>query len=283
MTPVLESNLYDRYLALLERCLTGSIYVEEYTRVQMLRGSIQGLIFRPIAALLRTKDYHIFKRLYPSQEDREYGHYWPGQGQTMIGLRRLRNVRKCLESALENNIPGDVIETGVWRGGCSIYMKAILACQGSDKTLWVADSFQGVPKPNPDKFPADAAEERKTAFYKFDQLAVSRQEVESNFRIYGLLDEHVRFLEGWFCDTLPTAPIERIALMRLDGDLYESTWDALINLYPKLSPGGYCLIDDYGGIPACRQAVEDYRSQNHITEAVIAVDTNGVYWQKYAV
>jgi len=280
MAPAPETRLYDQYLALLERCLTGSIYAEEYTRLQFRRGSIQSLLFRPIASLLRSKDYYLFKRLYPTQEDRENGLYWPGQGQTMIGLSRLRNVRSCLEQVLRDNIPGDVIETGVWRGGCCIYMKAILACHGSDKTLWVADSFQGVPKPNPGKFAADAAEERKAAFYKFDQLAIPRSEVESNFRIYGLLDERVRFLEGWFCDTLPAAPIGKLALMRLDGDLYESTWDALVNLYPKLSPGGYCLIDDYGGIPACRQAVEDYRGQNAIREPITPVDKTGVFWRR---
>jgi len=275
-----ENSFDEQYLALLERCLTGSVYAEEYTRVQFRRESIQALLFRPIAAILCAKDYYLFKRLHPTQQDRDYGLYWPGQGQTMIGLRRLRNARTCLETVLQDNIPGDIIETGVWRGGCCIYMKAILVCKRSDKTLWVADSFQGVPKPNPAKFAADAAEERQAAFYKFDQLAVPRQEVEDNFRSYGLLDKRVQFLEGWFCDTLPIAPIRNLALMRLDGDLYESTWDALVNLYPKLSPGGYCLIDDYGGIPACRQAVEDYRSQNHVTEEIIAVDTTGVYWRK---
>ena len=280
MTPAPESWLYDRYLALLEGCITGSIYGEEYTRLQFRRGSMQSVLFQPIAALLRAKDYYLCKRLHPTQEDRENGLYWPGQGQSMIGLRRLRNVRASLEAILKDNIPGDVIETGVWRGGCCIYMKAILACHRSDKTLWVADSFQGVPKPKPDKFAADAAEDRPAAFHKFDQLAVSRQEVENNFRLYGLLDERVQFLEGWFSDTLPSAPVKNLALMRLDGDLYESTWDALVNLYPKLSPGGYCLIDDYGGIPACRQAVEDYRSQNHISEPIAAVDQTGVYWRR---
>jgi O-methyltransferase len=275
-----DAGFYEQYLALLERCITGSIYAEEYARLQFRRGSLEAWLFRPIAALLRAKDYYLFKRLYPTPEDRDNGLYWPGQGQTMIGLRRLRNVRVCVETVLRDNIPGDVIETGVWRGGCCIYMKAILACQRSDKVLWVADSFQGVPKPNPAKFAADAAEERRAAFYKFDQLAVSRPEVENNFRLYGLLDERVQFLEGWFSDTLPTAPIKSVALMRLDGDLYESTWDALVSLYPKLSPGGYCLIDDYGGIPACRQAVEDYRSQNKIIEQIIPVDTTGVYWRK---
>jgi len=183
-TPTPESAVYRRYLALLESCVTGSIYAEEYTRLQFRRGSLQALLFRPLTALLRAKDYHVFKRLHPTQEDRENGLYWPGQGQSMIGLRRLRNVRECLEAALKDDIPGDVIETGVWRGGCCIYMAAILACHGSRKTLWVADSFQGVPKPDAGKFAADAAEEREEAFYKFDQLAVSRQEVENNFRLY---------------------------------------------------------------------------------------------------
>jgi O-methyltransferase len=137
-----------------------------------------------------------------------------------------------------------------------------------------------VPKPNPSKYPADAAEERKEAFYKFDQLAVSLEEVRENFRLYGVLDERVRFLKGWFRDSLPTAPIDSISLMRLDGDLYESTWDALINLYPKLSRGGYCVIDDYGGIPACKQAVEDYRKQHDIREPIVAIDTTGVYWRR---
>jgi predicted O-methyltransferase YrrM len=84
-------------------------------------------------------------------------------------------------------------------------------------------------------------------------LAVSREDVERNFAKYGLLDDRVVFLQGWFKDTLPSAPIGKIALLRLDGDMYESTMDALQNLYPKLSPGGYCIIDDFFG--PCRLAV----------------------------
>ena len=200
----------------------------------------------------------------------------------MIGLKRLQNIQDCVTDVIEKGVPGDLIETGVWRGGASIFMRAILKAHGDTaRKMWVADSFEGLPKPDPKNYPADAAEERKDAFYKFDQLAVSEEKVRANFARYGLLDDQVTFLKGWFRDTLPTIPAtQRFAIIRLDGDLYESTWDAITALYPKLSVGGYCLIDDYGGIPACRAAVDEYRSQNGINEPIQSVDRSCVFWQK---
>ena len=112
------------------------------------------------------------------------------------------------------------------------------------------------------------------------ELAVSLEQVQANFARYGLLDEQVRFLPGWFRDTLPTAPIRRLALLRLDGDLYESTWIALESLYPKLSPGGFAIVDDYGAIPACRAAVDEFRAAERITESLIEIDWTGVYWRR---
>ena len=111
------------------------------------------------------------------------------------------------------------------------------------------------------------------------ELAVSLEQVRANFAEYGLLDEKVRFLEGWFEDTLPTAPIARLAILRLDGDLYKSTMDTLQHLYPKLSAGGYVIIDDYWAIAACREAVTDYRQQQGITEPIRRMDWTGVYWR----
>jgi O-methyltransferase len=90
----------------------------------------------------------------------------------------------------------------------------------------------------------------------------------------------VRFLKGWFRDTLPVAPVRRLAILRLDGDLYESTLDALTHLYPKLQQGGYAVIDDYGDVPACKQAVEDYRARHGIAEEIVPIDWNGVLWRK---
>jgi hypothetical protein len=202
---------------------------------------------------------------------------WPATAHTMVGLKRLDNVQACALDIFANHIPGDFIETGVWRGGSVIFMRALLKAYGiTDRSVWVADSFSGVPPPNAERYPLDAGMRLDV----FTQLAVPMEEVQQNFARYGLLDAQVRFLPGWFRDSLPAAPIGALSLLRLDGDLYESTMDALVHLYPKLSIGGYVIIDDYGAIEACRQAVHDYRTAHDITEDVRVIDWTGVYWQR---
>ncbi len=104
--------------------------------------------------------------------------------------------------------------------------------------------------------------------------------MQDNFRRYGLLDDQVRFLKGWFRDTLPDAPIERLAVLRLDGDLYESTIQALECLYDRLSAGGYVIVDDYGNVAGCRQAVHDFRAQRGINDPIRPIDWAGVYWRR---
>jgi hypothetical protein len=195
----------------------------------------------------------------------------------MIGLKRLDNLQFCVEDVLDKGVPGDLIETGVWRGGATIFMRAILKAHNvTDRRVWVADSFGGLPIPNPRKYPADAGADLHSVRF----LAISLEQVKSNFARYGLLDEQVQFLKGWFRDTLPTSPIQQLAVLRLDGDLYESTMDALVALYPKLSPGGYLIVDDYNAVPGCRQAIQDYREQHSITEEIRAIDAVGAYWQR---
>lgn len=205
------------------------------------------------------------------------GRDWPARAHTMVGLKRLDNVRFCVEDALAQGVPGDLMETGVWRGGTVIFMRAILKAHGvTDRTVWAADSFAGLPLPNAHKYPHDEG----LNFTVFKELAVSLEEVQDNFRAYGLLDEQVRFLKGWFSDTLPGAAVRRLAVLRLDGDLYESTMDALVHLYPKVQKGGYVIVDDYGDIAACRQAVGDYRAAQGVTEPIVPVDWTAVYWKK---
>lgn len=202
---------------------------------------------------------------------------WPAFAHTMLGIERLNNVQFCTERALADGVPGDLAETGVWRGGTTILMRAVLRAHAiTDRRVWVIDSFEGLPPPDPEKYPAD----RGLNLNEYTELAISLEQVRTNFERYGLLDDQVRFLKGWFRDTLPTAPVDRLAVLRLDGDLYESTMDALVHLYPKLSPGGYCIIDDYGLITACRRAVEDYRARHGIAEPIHVVDGTAVYWQR---
>ncbi len=212
-----------------------------------------------------------------SMQERKEGKYWPNLAHSMIGLQRLDNIRFCIEDVLTNKVPGDLIETGVWRGGGTIYMRAVLKAHGvTDRKVWVADSFQGLPKPNAEKYSADAGDQH----FLIPELPVSLERVQANFRAYGLLDDQVCFLKGWFRDTLPTAPITQFAVLRLDGDMYESTMDGLVNLYHKLSVGGYVIVDDYYPVPACRMAIDDFRKQRGIKDEIREIDGSGVFWKR---
>ena len=241
------------YLDLLKRILSNTIYGDENV------GPFQPPVFDPA---LRSR-----------------GADWPKCAHTMIGLKRLDNLQYCVEEALARHVAGDLVETGVWRGGAAIFMRAILKAYGvTNRRVWAADSFQGLPHPDVQRYPHDSGD----AHHRYGLLAVSLEEVHENFRRYGLLDDQVRFLKGWFRDTLPAAPIERVAVLRLDGDMYESTWDALTSLYPKLSVGGYAIIDDYKVIRGCRQAVDEYRSGQGIADEIMEIDWAGVFWRRGA-
>jgi hypothetical protein len=205
------------------------------------------------------------------------GKDWPAAAETMVGLRRLDNVQKCIERVLEDNIAGDLIEAGVWRGGTTIFMSGVLEAYGvSDRQVYVADSFQGLPPPDLAKYPQDA----QMILHQIGLLAVPLEHVRNNFQRYGLLAENVKFIPGFFKETLPQLHDRRWALIRLDGDMYESTMDGLVHLYPNLSPGGNLIIDDYFYIPACKAAVEEYRASHQVTEPLEAIDGNSVYWKK---
>jgi hypothetical protein len=215
--------------------------------------------------------------IYDPVEARAVGGDWPARGHTMIGLARLDNIQSCVESVLAHGIPGDLIEAGVWRGGAAIFMRALLEAHGvRDRVVWVADSFRGLPAPDAERFPAD----RDSRLHTDATLAVSLETVKANFARYGMLDHGVRFLEGWFRDTLPQAPAGPLAVVRIDGDLYESTTDALVHLYPRLTPGGYVIVDDYGAIEACRDAVHEYRARHAIADEIRPIDGSGIYWRR---
>lgn len=207
------------------------------------------------------------------------GNDWPLRGLTMVGLKRLDDLEQCIAISIEDQVPGDLIETGVWRGGASIFMRAALQAFGaSDRAVWLADSFRGLPPPNPDRYPADG--ESDWRWHQRSYLEVSADEVRASFERYGLLDDNVRFLEGWFQDTLPTVRDRTWALIRLDGDMYESTWVGLDSLYPGLSVGGYAIIDDYHDVAECRRAVDDFRRAHGIADSLVDVDGHCVRWRR---
>lgn len=278
----------DAYIDLLKECLLASIYDESAWRV--VAGPMKGSArpSRPISYGIACLKHAIVKalarrnlqlvRVIPFNRDiRDQGLDWPCFGYTMIGRRRLDNVQSCVETVLEEDVPGDFIETGVWRGGATILMKALLQCQGEqNRTVWCADSFEGLPAPGA----TDLEINPMSDFSDRSYLAVSLEQVQENFRRFGLLDGRVRFLKGWFRDTLPKAPMVKLAIMRLDGDLYESTMDALNNLYDKLSPGGFVIVDDYYSWEGCRQAVTEFRDRHHIADKIIRIDAQACYWRR---
>lgn len=267
------------YLDLLKKTLSFSLWPEPPIPITLFnetRSPAKRAAVSMMSRALAQRDLEIVKRRSVTDHQKSNGQFWPLYADTMIGTKRLDQLQSAIETILADGVEGDFIETGVWRGGACIFMRAALAAYNvSDRRVFVADSFEGLPEPDVQRYPAD----RDASFHKIQFLAVSREDVERNFAKYGLLDDRVVFLKGWFKDTLPAAPIGKLALMRLDGDMYESTRDALVNLYPKLSPGGYCIIDDFFLGP-CRLAVEEYRAAHGIGSEIRIIDTCSAYWRK---
>ena len=194
--------------------------------------------------------------------------------ETMLGTRQLDHMQHCILDVLTQGVPGDLIEAGVWRGGMTIFMRAVLmAYQVTDRKVWVADSFAGLPAIN---------RQRDTFDWQSGDMAVSVETVKNNFAKYGLLDDQVVFLKGFFGETLSAAPIRQLSILRVDADLYESTMDALRNLYSALSAGGYAIFDDYQNLPDCRRAIDEFRRSEGITEEICRIDKRAVYWRKQA-
>ncbi|OFX17424.1 MAG: hypothetical protein A2033_07795 [Bacteroidetes bacterium GWA2_31_9] len=267
------------YIDLLKKVLIDYHRINqfEYRPIDRYNKNWKFKILRFIDSFFRKKNHILCSIVRFNEEDRLNGKDWPMYADSMIGMRRLDNIEYCFRKVIENNITGDFIETGVWRGGATIFMRALLKDSNiTNKIVWVADSFEGLPKPNEKEYPSDKGDVHHTK----DELAISIETVKGNFAKYNLLDENVKFLKGWFKDTLPKAPIEKLAILRLDGDMYESTMDTLVSLYPKLSKGGYVIIDDWGAVKGCKQATLDYRQKNNITEEIITIDWSSVYWKK---
>ncbi|MFG1481027.1 TylF/MycF/NovP-related O-methyltransferase [Xanthobacter sp. V4C-4] len=268
-------GLSRRYLHLLQNRLLNTGAREVEARLRALEATVRAAGRDDLIETAKASVPRQLKRVVGAYTEGMLLDQTPPSGLTMTGRRRLEQLTACLHQILDEAIPGDLVECGVWRGGSAIMMAGVLAARNvSDRKVWVADSFAGLP-------PADSQRD-----YGFDSaavnaagLAVSLESVRANFEELELLSDTVRFLPGWFKDTLPEAPIARIAVLRLDGDLYASTMDALNALYAKVVPGGFVIIDDYA-LPSCADAVRDFRAAHAITEPLQRIDYTGVFWRK---
>lgn len=253
------SLVRNRYIDLLKKCVLDNIYKNQ-------------------------KDF--YRKTNATEDEIVNGIYYPDRAHTMIGEERLNNIQNLMEYCINNNIPGDFIETGVWRGGATIFMAGILQAYSiKDRKVFVADSFEGLPL-SVSSYPIDVKINSKC--HTIEYLKVSQQEVEDNFKAYDLLDDNVVFIKGYFEHSLVNAPIDQLALLRLDGDMYSSTIQVFNILYDKVSIGGYIIIDDWT-LPGAKAATLDFRKSRNIHDPIIEIPLLGkskvkqnqcCYWKK---
>tara|TARA_B100001057_G_C22610605_1_gene856415 strand:+ start:46 stop:804 length:759 start_codon:yes stop_codon:yes gene_type:complete len=226
----------------------------------------------------------ILNSVYNPDKEVELGKIWPEfPTLSMIGKPRLDNIQKLALDCLKNNIKGHFLEAGIWKGGAIALMAALVKTTGNQDQRKVIgmDSFEGIPAAKPDIYPADEAH------IGCDEIEIlannSLEEVEGYLSRLDLMNKGgTQLIKGWFCDILPQVvkQYESFALVRLDGDTYESTIQCLENLEPHTSKGGYIIIDDYYSWTGCQQATDDYRKKNNITARLVRVDWTCAYWQK---
>jgi hypothetical protein len=242
---------------------------------EVLQNYVTGLCFGREEHTV-TPEYGKTQKVPLNKELRGQGLDWTYLGDTMTGLARIDSLKKILHDVFQNEIAGDFIETGVWRGGMSIFARGILRANNQmHRKSFVCDSFQGLPPGDRDLDPLDKK------WYQINYLEVSEVTVAENFKAAGLLDPNVIFVKGYFNNTMSEVAkmTESLAIMRLDGDMYESTVDVLYHLYSKLSIGGYVIMDDWNGFPS-KTACEDFFKVHGISPVIVGVDRLSVYWQK---
>jgi len=236
--------------------------------LNLLRDAVSDALFE-----IEVKDN---SKVYP--EHILNGQYWPSKAVSMIGIKRLDNIRELLEDVIDKGVPGDFLEAGVWRGGALVYARGVLDCYGCrNRKVIGCDSFQGLPPPDTSKYPLDEGDTLHTVTY----LAVSQEEVKNNLVRFGLYDpETVKFVPGFFSESLRgPLPFTQLAVLRLDGDMYSSTIETLDALYDKVSPGGYVIIDDYA-LPGCHHATNDFLAKRNIKTPLEVIDWSGRYFKK---
>ena len=277
-----EAALRNQYLNLVEKIILNEINPENGARIKYL---IDHLASRP----KKIKRNELLRKLVTLHRDDTATRdaldsiYLPenwwfkvlGFPYSMVGPARLANARMAVETVLKEGVPGAVIETGVWRGGASIMMKAVMSPHDVTRDLYVCDSFSGLPK-------IDTGPDQDLELHDNPLLTAPLEDVRSHFDRLDLLDSHVHFVEGWFSETMPqlrNKGPESISVLRLDGDYYESTIVVLRNLYDRMSQRGFVIIDDYKAFDQCRQAVDEFRTQKGIADELIDIDNMGVYWR----
>lgn len=205
---------------------------------------------------------------------------------TMVGYKRLSNVHQLAERAQKDGLQGAFVECGVWKGGAAGVMGYMAEKESRSRPVWLFDSFEGLPEPSGkdgELAKVYAAGKDSGQLSSIGQCVGPLEDVKKLFlSVLRLKGDNVHIEKGWFQDTLPRARerVGGIAILRLDGDWYESTKVTLENLYDNVVQGGYVIIDDYGHWEGCKRAVDEFLRDRGIKVDLKKIDYTGVYFQK---
>jgi O-methyltransferase len=249
-TRVTSTGTQAKYLKLMEMALTGSLHDET--------GRCNGF-----------KDCNITQLLPYDPELRRIGNDWPPFGHTMVGHLRLQNIKNLIDEIVVKRVPGDFAELGVWRGGSCIYAKAVFNVhEQHNRRVYVFDAFDSL----------------RNYGISAKYLSTSEATVRHNFNKYGVLDDRVVFIKGLFKTSVPdfrrSHSQTKIAVLRLDGNFYDSHQDALYYLYELVPVGGYVIFDDIRSHPAVQQSWTDFQQDQGFSETLINVDNHAAYFMK---
>lgn len=228
----------------------------------------KGIAFKDFFNLEKLR---LFKKVYPY---------------TMSGYKRLSNIYELSKKIEEEKIKGSFVECGVWKGGSAAIMAYLANKTGSSRKIWLFDSFEGLPEPTEaDGIIAKSYAENRAGgkLLTINKCVGSLEDVEKIFfQILKINPNNIVIKKGWFQDTLQKERknIGPIAILRLDGDWYESTKCCLDNLYDNVMSGGYIIIDDYGHWEGAKKALEQFFIDRNIKPNLIKVDYTAIYFKK---
>lgn len=201
---------------------------------------------------------------------------------TMTSPERIFALINAVVYVCDNNIAGDFVECGVWKGGSSAAIaNTLMHLNVTDRRLWMYDTFEGMSQPTQ----SDIDFQGHTADQLLQQQDIAESasvwcrspidEVKSTMEATGYPMSHIKFVQGRVEETLLQHSPSNVSLLRLDTDWYESTKCELEVLFPRLSAGGTLIIDDYGHWQGCRKAVDEYFAANNIAMLLNRIDYTG--------
>lgn len=200
---------------------------------------------------------------------------------TMVSRARLWSAVSAVKYVVASGVPGAVVEAGVWKGGCSFAMGSTLHRMGEDgRGLWLYDTFDGMTAPSERDVETSSREQAAVILDRSDAESsywarAHRGQVERLVAESGMTPEHVHVVQGDILETLPAQAPERIAVLRLDTDWYESTKWELETLFDRVSSGGVIIFDDYGHWDGARTAVDEFFATQALTPLLQVIDSTG--------